>query len=61
MHLPFRIGGFTDFMCADVHVENACSFPVRLVGQGNVTDSIIVQQACWGNEASRSLCDATGL
>ncbi|KAH8683788.1 putative 2-hydroxyhepta-2,4-diene-1,7-dioate isomerase [Ilyonectria robusta] len=28
MHLPFRIGGFTDFMCADVHVEN-CS---RLAG-----------------------------
>lgn len=61
MHLPFSIGGFTDFMCADVHVENACSFLVRLVSQGNLTDWIIVQQACWGNEAPRPLCDAAGL
>jgi fumarylacetoacetase len=25
MHLPFNIGSFTDFMCSDVHVENARS------------------------------------
>ncbi|KAJ6151373.1 hypothetical protein N7470_007967 [Penicillium chermesinum] len=28
MHLPFKIGGFSDFMCSDVHVDN-CS---RLAG-----------------------------
>jgi hypothetical protein len=24
MHLPFKIGGFSDFMCSDVHVDNVC-------------------------------------
>ncbi|KAH8724211.1 putative 2-hydroxyhepta-2,4-diene-1,7-dioate isomerase [Phaeosphaeriaceae sp. PMI808] len=32
MHLPFNIGSFTDFMCSDVHVENARSLCSRIAG-----------------------------
>jgi fumarylacetoacetase len=31
MHLPFNIGGFSDFMCSDVHVDNVCCYPVTLL------------------------------
>lgn len=27
MHLPFKIGGFSDFMCSDVHFANVCCQP----------------------------------
>lgn len=31
MHLPFKIGGFSDFMCSDVHVANVCCPPVTFL------------------------------
>lgn len=31
MHMPFKIGGFSDFMCSDVHVANVCYPPVTFL------------------------------
>ncbi|KAH7064331.1 putative 2-hydroxyhepta-2,4-diene-1,7-dioate isomerase [Paraphoma chrysanthemicola] len=52
MHMPFSVGGFTDFMCSDVHVEN-CS---RLAG-ASVPPSHYAMPLCYNGRASSVAID----